>query len=125
MNKYQILRQIVLAIRKIQNGAAESFPVHIPCTEQEAREALNNVALHRPAQGVEIAVNDGWVLRPSDSEWLDEEWVEIPEYSGIDIRPARVPQGPLPCWAASFGIEGLDPWFRTVHPDWEWAVNEF
>lgn len=125
MSKIEILRRVVLAIREIQAGTAKFYPMSVPCTLEQAQEALQNVARLHPTRGVEITVNDGWVLQPSDNEWVDEEWVEVPQYCGIDIRPAPAAHGPLHVHSREFGVRGLDPWFRNVHPDWAWAVTPF
>lgn len=124
MNKYQILRQIVLAIRAVQNGTAEFYPALVPCTAEEAREALQNVALSRPAQEVEIAINDGWEIEMGEDGW-DEEWVKAPEHCGVEIRPMPAIHGPLHVHSREFGVRGLDPWFRQVGEDWAWAVTPF
>lgn len=125
MNKIEILRRVVLAIREIQAGTAKFYPMSVRCTEQEAKEALQNVNWVRHAQGVRLSIHDGWVLQPSDNEWVDEEWVEVPQYCGIEILPAPAAHGPLHVHSRGFGVQGLDPWFRQVGEDWKWAVTPF
>jgi hypothetical protein len=122
-NKMQILRKIVLAIRTVQDGTAEFYPMHIRCTVEEAREALQSVTRLHPGRGVELSVHDGWVLQPSSDGW--GEWVEVPQYCGIEIRPMEVAEGPLHFYDREFGVRGQDPWFRNIQPDWAWVVTPF
>lgn len=86
-NKIQILRQVVIAIRQIQDGTAKFYPMHIACSVLEAQEALRNVARIHPGRGVEISVNDGWVLEPAEDGLEEEEWIKVPQYCGIEVRP--------------------------------------
>lgn len=125
MNKYQILKALVVAIHAVKSGTAQFYPMSVPCTVEEAKEALKNVTRLQPGREVEITVNDGWVLQTSSDGWEEEEWMEIPQYCGIEVRPAKAAHGPLHVYSREFGIRGLDPWFRKVHPDWEWAVTPF
>lgn len=126
-NKIQILRAVVSAIRQIKAGTAQFYPMTVQCTEEQAKEALQNVAWSRPAQEVEITINDGWVWQPCQQEgWEnEEELVFVPQYCGIEVRPAAAVHGPLHIHSGEFGVRGLDPWFRNVHPDWTWAVTSF
>lgn len=124
MNKIEILKAVVRAIREIKNGTAQFYPAHIPCAVEEAEEALKNVTLLRHTQGIELSINDGWEIEMGEDGW-DEEWVKAPEHSGIEVRPMPAVHGPLHVHSREFGVRGLDPWFRQVGEDWKWAVTPF
>lgn len=122
MNKMQILRKVVDAVLAAQNT---DKVILVPCTAEEAAEALCTTVKFHPARGVKIFIRDGWVLQPSQEWEYEEEWVEVPEYAGIEIRGAAEPQGPLHIYDLKFGVKGEDPWFRKVGEDWKWALTPF
>lgn len=124
MSKIEILRAVVNAIRAIQAGTAQHYPMHVPCTVEEAKGAIQNVSWVRHAQGIELSIHDGWELGVDEDGW-GSRWEPVPQYCGIEIRPMEAAEGPLHIHSCGFGVQGQDPWFRQVGEDWKWAVTPF